>query len=114
MRFPKLIKKEYYSANPDEREFWIHKLCFLFNKRLREEFLIHNDIRKVYKKYKKNLRAQRRMKRLYMYVINPSQSNNERKPREWINKHFLEIETFFTEYMFSIGKAVYLLDLPKV
>ena len=113
MRFPKLIKAEYYSSPPKGGEIWIRRLSFLVNRRLRDEFISKHSIRKALKTYKTYLKRQNKIRVLYMLMVNSKKSPEERKSWAKVKKEFEEMGTFFTEYLYSANKAVYLLDLPK-
>ena len=113
MRFPKLIKTEYYSTRPEADGLWIQRLSFRVNMRLRKEFLQNISVRAALEKYKRYLKQQNNFKFLYFYGVNPKKLPSERKSWATIKKEFNIIEKFFTEYLYSANKAVYLLDLPK-
>ena len=113
MRFPKLIKEEYYSTSPIADGVWIQKLSFRINKRLREELLKSNSLRKAYDSYQTYLNTQSQMKIFYTYFVNLKKPLHQKKSRREIDNEFLEIEKNFIEYSLSACKALYILDVPK-
>ena len=113
MRFPKLIKQEYYSTSPIADGVWIQRLSFRINKRLREELLKSNSLRKAYDSYQTYLNTQSQMKFFYTYFVNVKKPPQQRKSRREIDNEFLEIEKNFVEYSLSVCKALYILDVPK-
>ena len=113
MRFPKLIKEEYYSTSPIADGVWIQRLSFRINKRLREELLKSNSLRKAYDSYQTYLKTQSQMKFFYTYFVNVKKHPQQRKSKREIDNEFLEIEKNFIEYSLSACKALYILDVPK-